>query len=138
MCCTAGGYFALTPYSNSLPGGSPDPSAGLHTQALKTFVPGPYSHESNLPAAAQVVHRFGSDPAIRVALLSVTAAGTGLDFSAASHVVFAELPPEVRKILDTWSTCKDLGLKRPLNPRLHKAKSTPDEVRINLWNPFAL
>ena len=39
--------------------------------------------------------RFRDDPAVRVALLSVTAAGTGLDFSAASAVVFVELPDEV-------------------------------------------
>ena len=44
----------------------------------------------------QIVRRFATDPRIKVALLSVTAAGTGLDFSAASHVVFAELPHEVR------------------------------------------
>jgi hypothetical protein len=43
----------------------------------------------------QATRRFRDDAAIRVALLSVTAAGTGLDFSSASHVVFAELPPEV-------------------------------------------
>ena len=42
----------------------------------------------------QIVQRFATDPRVRVALLSVTAAGTGLDFSAASHVVFAELPHE--------------------------------------------
>ena len=44
---------------------------------------------------AQMVQRFRNEPALRVALLSVTAAGTGLDFSAASLVVFAELPSEV-------------------------------------------
>lgn len=35
------------------------------------------------------VRRFHSDASVRVALLSVTAAGVGLDFSAASVVVFA-------------------------------------------------
>ncbi len=44
----------------------------------------------------QIVRRFATDPRLKVALLSVTAAGTGLDISAASHVVFAELPHEVR------------------------------------------
>jgi hypothetical protein len=33
--------------------------------------------------------RFRADPRVRVALLSVTAAGVGLDFSCASVVVFA-------------------------------------------------
>lgn len=40
----------------------------------------------------QAVRRFHSDSAVRVALLSVTAAGVGLDFSAASVVVFAGAP----------------------------------------------
>lgn len=48
-----------------------------------------------LHAVTQMVQRFRNEPALRVALLSVTAAGTGLDFSAASLVVFAELPSEV-------------------------------------------
>ena len=37
----------------------------------------------------QAAARFRADPAVRVALLSVTAAGVGLDFSCASAVVFA-------------------------------------------------
>lgn len=43
--------------------------------------------------------RFRSDPSIRVALLSITAAAVGLDFSAASVVVFVELPFEVRPVI---------------------------------------
>lgn len=42
-----------------------------------------------------LVARFRNDPSVRVALLSVTAAGVGLDLSAASNVVFAEIPEEV-------------------------------------------
>ncbi len=42
-----------------------------------------------------LVARFRDDPDVRVALLSVTAAGVGLDLSAASNVVFAEIPDEV-------------------------------------------
>ncbi len=45
--------------------------------------------------APQMTQRFKKEAGLRVALLSVTAAGTGLDFSAASLVVFAELPSEV-------------------------------------------
>ena len=50
----------------------------------------------------QMVQRFRNEPALRVALLSVTAAGTGLDFSAASLVVFAELPSEVGHADAAW------------------------------------
>ena len=39
----------------------------------------------------QYVRQFQTDPETRVALLSIMAAGTGLTFTAGSHVVFAEL-----------------------------------------------
>ena len=39
--------------------------------------------------------RFNTDARVRVALLSITAANVGLDFTGASSVVFAELPTEV-------------------------------------------
>ena len=45
------------------------------------------------------MRRFHSDATVRVALLSVTAAGVGLDFSAASVVVFAG---ERRLVGDGW------------------------------------
>jgi hypothetical protein len=43
-------------------------------------------------ARAAAVLRFRTDPACRAALVSITAGGTGLDFSSAGAVVFAELP----------------------------------------------
>ena len=45
------------------------------------------------------VRAFRDNPSIRVALLSITAAAIGLDFSKATVVVFAELPCEVIKSL---------------------------------------
>eukprot|EP00930_Biecheleria_cincta_P086319 TRINITY_DN75630_c0_g1_i1.p1 TRINITY_DN75630_c0_g1~~TRINITY_DN75630_c0_g1_i1.p1 ORF type:complete len:858 (+),score=157.19 TRINITY_DN75630_c0_g1_i1:37-2574(+) len=39
----------------------------------------------------QAVTRFQEDPSVRVALLSITACGTGLSLTAASVIVFAEL-----------------------------------------------
>ncbi|EFJ47804.1 hypothetical protein VOLCADRAFT_91788 [Volvox carteri f. nagariensis] len=51
------------------------------------------SHDSGERRTA--VMRFRDDPTVRVALLSITAAAVGLDFSAASAVVFVELPNEV-------------------------------------------
>lgn len=44
--------------------------------------------ETDQQSRREAVERFRSDASVRVALLSVTAAGTGLDFSAASAVVF--------------------------------------------------
>jgi hypothetical protein len=55
---------------------------GQHVLAL----PEPNPHASR---RRQAVRRFAGDPGIRVALLSVTAAGVGLDFSSASVVIFA-------------------------------------------------
>ena len=47
------------------------------------------------------VRRFRCDASVRVALLSVTAAGVGLDFSAASVVVFAgQLLPAGRLVAE--------------------------------------
>ena len=40
------------------------------------------------------IRRFGRDDALRVALVSVTAASLGIDLSVASHALFAELPPD--------------------------------------------
>ena len=75
----------------------------------------------------QMVQRFRNEPALRVALLSVTAAGTGLDFSAASLVVFAELPSEVglHFTLHGGPTCESLQvlqwLKSPPTEAQHRA-----------------
>jgi hypothetical protein len=44
--------------------------------------------ETDAEGRREAVERFRSDARVRVALLSVTAAGVGLDFSAASGVVF--------------------------------------------------
>jgi len=63
--------------------------------------------------------RFRDDRAVRVALLSVTAAGTGLDFSAASAVVFAELPDEV-------------ALVRQARPCRARVTASTDRLTLNL------
>ena len=47
------------------------------------------------PALLPLRFRPSDDPRVRVALLSITAAAVGLDFSSASAVVFVELPNEV-------------------------------------------
>lgn len=54
-----------------------------HCNAASPLCPCPASRRR------AAVRRFASDASVRVALLSVTAAGVGLDFSSASVVVFA-------------------------------------------------
>ena len=67
----------------------------------------------------QSVRQFQTDPDTKIALLSIMAAGTGLTFTAGSHVVFAELnwtpgilqvgECDVAKTLSTVKyCCKDL------------------------------
>eukprot|EP00126_Sphaerothecum_destruens_P011009 Sdes_comp20839_c0_seq2m17519 len=49
------------------------------------------SGKTNIKERETLCHRFQQDPECRVALLSITAAGVGLTFTAANTVVFAEL-----------------------------------------------
>ncbi|KAI8503989.1 Swi SNF matrix associated, actin dependent regulator of chromatin [Branchiostoma belcheri] len=49
--------------------------------------------DGSVPSAERthLVQQFQADPTVKVAVLSILAAGTGLTLTAASHVVFAEL-----------------------------------------------
>ncbi|KAE8581484.1 hypothetical protein XENTR_v10024805 [Xenopus tropicalis] len=49
--------------------------------------------DGSVPSSERIhlVHQFQNDPETRVAILSIQAAGQGLTFTAATHVVFAEL-----------------------------------------------
>ncbi|PSC75396.1 DNA annealing helicase and endonuclease ZRANB3 [Micractinium conductrix] len=80
------------------------------------------------------VRRFSSDAAIRVALLSVAAAGVGLDFSAASVVVFAELPDEVALVRQAEDRAHRQGQRHPVNIYFLCAKGTTDDRRWQALN----
>ena len=60
--------------------------------ALQAAFPASIRIDGSTPAADRqgLVDRFQSDPAVRIAILSTRAAGTGLNLTAASVVVFAE------------------------------------------------
>ncbi|PRW44334.1 DNA annealing helicase and endonuclease ZRANB3 [Chlorella sorokiniana] len=75
------------------------------------------------------VRRFASDASVRVALLSVTAAGVGLDFSSASVVVFAELPDEVAHVRQAEDRAHRQGQRNPVNIYFLCAKGTTDDRR---------
>lgn len=74
--------------------------------------------------------KFREDPTIRVALLSVTAAGVGLDFSTASAVVFAELPSEISYIRQAEDRAHRQGQRNTVNVYFLCARGTSDE---RLW-----
>jgi len=82
------------------------------------------SFGSTLPSSVllqrrEAVASFRSDPSIRVALLSITAAAVGLDFSAASAVVFVELPHEVCSCTKTSYMCMLWWSCVTLKPNTH-------------------
>ena len=76
------------------------------------------------------VREFRSSAACRCALLSLTAAGVGLDFSSAHIVVFAELPREVSILEQAEARVHRKGLAFPVNVYFMCAKGTMDEA---LW-----
>ena len=75
------------------------------------------------------VQRFRHDPACRVALLGIEAAGVGLDFSAASVVVFAELPREVAKLRQAEDRAHRHGQTFPVTVYFLLARNTFDDTR---------
>ena len=77
-----------------------------------------------------LVRKFRSDPECKCALLSVTAAGVGLDFSAARIVVFAELPREVSVLEQAEARVHRKGQNVPVNVYFMCARGTTDE---SLW-----
>ena len=76
------------------------------------------------------VTKFNSSPSCRCALLSLTAAGVGLDFSSAQIVVFAELPREVSILEQAEARVHRKGQIFPVNVYFMCAKDTLDE---RLW-----
>lgn len=54
-------------------------------------------------------------------------AGTGLDFSAASSVVFAELPDEVALVRQAEDRAHRQGTRHAVNVYFLIARGTPDE-----------
>ncbi|KAK9844937.1 hypothetical protein WJX74_008894 [Apatococcus lobatus] len=80
------------------------------------------------------VAQFRDDPAIAVALLSVTAAGIGLDFSTASAVVFAELPQEIAFVRQAEDRAHRHGQRMPVNVYFLVSRGTSDDKRWRALN----
>ncbi|KAM7375182.1 hypothetical protein PAMA_014325 [Pampus argenteus] len=82
----------------------------------------------------QLVHKFQSDPGTRVAVLSIQAAGQGLTFTAASHVVFAELYWNPGHIKQAEDRAHRIGQTSSVNVHYLIAKGTFDTVMWSMLN----
>ncbi|XP_054915581.1 DNA annealing helicase and endonuclease ZRANB3 [Poeciliopsis prolifica] len=79
----------------------------------------------------KLVHKFQSDPETRVAILSIQAAGQGLTFTAASHVVFAELYWNPGHMKQAEDRAHRIGQTSSVNVHYLIAKGTFDTV---MWS----
>merc|ERR1712176_1197110 len=77
------------------------------------------------------VKRFQEMPSVRVALLSITAAGTGLTLTAAHMVVFAELYWVPGQLCQAEDRAHRIGQKSSVTVQYLIAKDTLDECLYN-------
>lgn len=82
----------------------------------------------------QLVRKFQTDPDTRVAVLSIQAAGQGLTFTAASHVVFAELYWNPGHIKQAEDRAHRIGQTCSVNVHYLIAKGTFDTVMWSMLN----
>lgn len=80
------------------------------------------------------VAKFQLSPEVRVAVVSVTAGGTGLDFSAASGVIFAELPPHASLVRQAEDRVHRRGQKNNVNVFFLCAMNTFDDRQWQFLN----
>ncbi|KAF4097552.1 DNA annealing helicase and endonuclease ZRANB3 isoform X1 [Onychostoma macrolepis] len=92
--------------------------------------------DGSVPSAEriQLVHRFQNDPDTRVAILSIQAAGQGLTFTAASHVVFAELCWNPGHIKQAEDRAHRIGQTTTVHIHYLIAKGTFDTVMWAMLN----
>eukprot|EP00049_Salpingoeca_infusionum_P020339 m.363875 g.363875 ORF g.363875 m.363875 type:complete len:894 (-) comp24547_c0_seq1:101-2782(-) len=76
----------------------------------------------------QLADRFQTDPACRVALLSITAAGTGLTLHAASTVLFAELYWNPGQLLQAEDRAHRVGQTCSVNIKYILCRGTLDDT----------
>eukprot|EP00897_Mesotaenium_endlicherianum_P001819 jgi/Mesen1/1665/ME000135S00648 len=71
---------------------------------------------------------------VRVAIVGITAGGTGINLSAAESVVFAELPRTASDMLQAEDRCHRRGQLSSVNVYFFCAKDTEDEV---MWQALS-
>ncbi|XP_063144773.1 DNA annealing helicase and endonuclease ZRANB3 [Candoia aspera] len=83
---------------------------------------------------ANLVNQFQKDPDTRVAILSIQAAGQGLTFTAATHVVFAELYWDPGHIKQAEDRAHRIGQSSSVNIHYLIANETLDSVMWAMLN----
>ncbi|KAM9821150.1 DNA annealing helicase and endonuclease ZRANB3 [Neosynchiropus ocellatus] len=106
------------------------------TEAVSEAKAGYIRIDGSVPSAEriQLVHKFQNDPETRVAILSIQAAGQGLTFTAASHVVFAELYWNPGHMKQAEDRAHRIGQTSCVNVHYLIAKGTFDTVMWSLLN----
>ncbi|KAL7991746.1 hypothetical protein Chor_016002 [Crotalus horridus] len=88
--------------------------------------------DGSVPSAERInlVNQFQKDPATRVAILSIQAAGQGLTFTAATHVVFAELYWDPGHIKQAEDRAHRIGQSNSVNIHYLIANGTLDSATV--------
>ncbi|NWU78451.1 ZRAB3 endonuclease, partial [Onychorhynchus coronatus] len=92
--------------------------------------------DGSVPSAERIhlVNQFQKDPETRVAILSIQAAGQGLTFTAATHVVFAELYWDPGHIKQAEDRAHRIGQSSSVNIHFLVAKGTMDTLMWAMLN----
>uniref|UniRef100_A0A8C2YH71 Zinc finger RANBP2-type containing 3 n=1 Tax=Coturnix japonica TaxID=93934 RepID=A0A8C2YH71_COTJA len=92
--------------------------------------------DGRVPSAERIhlVNQFQKDPDTRVAILSIQAAGQGLTFTAATHVVFAELYWDPGHIKQAEDRAHRIGQCSSVNIHFLIAKGTLDPLMWAILN----
>ncbi|XP_033900528.3 DNA annealing helicase and endonuclease ZRANB3 isoform X1 [Acipenser ruthenus] len=92
--------------------------------------------DGSVPSSERIhlVHQFQNDPDTRVAVLSIQAAGQGLTFTAATHVVFAELYWNPGHIKQAEDRAHRIGQCSSVHIHYLIAKGTFDTVMWGMLN----
>ncbi|XP_067405629.1 DNA annealing helicase and endonuclease ZRANB3 isoform X2 [Emydura macquarii macquarii] len=92
--------------------------------------------DGSVPSVERIhlVHQFQKDPDTRVAILSIQAAGQGLTFTAATHIVFAELYWDPGHVKQAEDRAHRIGQCSCVNIHYLIAKGTLDPLMWAMLN----
>jgi len=82
------------------------------------------------PVREKAVKRFQEDPSVKVAILSITAAGTGITLTAANKVIFAELYWNPGIMFQAEDRAHRVGQKSSVYVQYILARNTADD---HIW-----